>query len=436
MRIRRVSLQQSHKAQHDRTIDQCGNPHLSLSGLCVCTNANAKSKLSTITQCANMDAFHLLQSSAAPRFCSRIWPMMKQQPVQYRWRVVMVMMLLLGIMAPSPSRHSGGLVRAECYGEVEFTYAVPCSSFYGDCESCVIGNLLHPSCNGWCPTSRKCAGGSDGNRYITCDPGEVAIKDWCPVDPAIDPPFDNQRCISVTWEQYTCTTIVDSAGGCDENYVLNYCALYNQTTTQLCNGQEIWLTKLPHFGGGLDTGTVAKNPAGVKVKFGRITGDRCYKFHHVPITNALVCVAGDKYALRYTLAAAGPPPAPTAPPNTPTPAPILPPVTSPTSVPVVRPTSVPQSAIIKPVPLSKTNAPVGKPPTSAAPQQGPIQPPTAQRPTNALDIVKPTAAPIQPIPVPPPTAASIAARGSSGFRWLWPGLVATISILVELVLAV
>jgi hypothetical protein len=195
-------------------------------------------------------------------------------------------------------------VQAECFGDPEHDFSLTCREQYYDCESCVAGTMLHPSCHGWCPVSRKCAGGLDDNYVmVTCDAGEVAYEDWCPVN-TVNPAFDNEKCITVSWEQYSCNQDVDTVG-CDKNYVTNYCNLENQSSTQLCNGQEIQLKNmlyLPEIGGAT-IGYIGKNPAGVKVQFG--WSSTCYKFNYKPIEDAIVCGAGDTFALKYTLAPLG-----------------------------------------------------------------------------------------------------------------------------------
>jgi hypothetical protein len=264
-------------------------------------------------------------------------------------------------------------VRAECYGDKEFVFSLGCSQQFLDCESCVIGTILNPSCNGWCEVAGRCSGSLED-----CPDGEVAYEDWCPAD-TVNPAFDNQDCIAVSWEQYICTQEVDTIG-CDENYVMNYCSLDNQTSTQLCNGEEIKLINwhyLPELGG-RGIGMFQKNPAGVRVQFGPGSGlytSACYKFNYDPITDAIVCAAGDTFALKYTLALQGslpPEPAPTdlpspvAPPTTDAPVatPDSPTIEAPVLAPIAEPTSVSQTTI-QPSVMSPVFLPT-QPPTSAA----------------------------------------------------------------------
>jgi hypothetical protein len=218
----------------------------------------------------------------------------------FLWFVAPFPLLLISIMP------SG--VQAECFGDLEYDFGLTCREQYQDCESCVAGTILHASCHGWCPESRKCAGGFDDYyTIVSCDADEIAYEDWCPVD-TVNPAFNNERCIAVSWEQYYCNQNVGSVG-CDENYVNNYCTLDNRTSTQLCNGQGIGLMNmryLPPFGRSI--GYFQKNPAGVKVQFGPGSGlwtSACYKFNYKPIEDAIICAAGDNFALKYTLAPLG-----------------------------------------------------------------------------------------------------------------------------------
>ncbi len=217
--------------------------------------------------------------------------------VLFLWLVPILLLLLI---IPS--------VQAECFGDPDYEFD-SCKEQYLDCESCVAASILY-HCDGWCPVSRKCAGDFDDNTYaiVRCDAGEVTYEDWCPVDTA-NPAFDNKKCITESWEQYYCNQNVDSVG-CDENYVTNYCTLDNQTSTRLCNGQEITLKNLRYLPelGGRTIGHFQKNPAGVKVEFGPGSGlytTACYKFNYKPIADAIVCAAGDTFALKYTLAPLG-----------------------------------------------------------------------------------------------------------------------------------
>jgi hypothetical protein len=197
-------------------------------------------------------------------------------------------------------------VHAECFGEPDYDFSLLCREQYKDCESCVVGTLLHPSCHGWCPESRMCAGGLDEDyNFIGCAAGEEAYEDWCPVDTA-NPAFDNERCITVSYEQYWCNQNVETVG-CDENYVSNYCTLDDQSSTQLCNGQEITLMNMRYLNPiGKGIGYFMKNPAGVKVQFGNgYPISACYKFNYKPVDDAIVCEAGDNFALKYTLAPSG-----------------------------------------------------------------------------------------------------------------------------------
>jgi len=281
-------------------------------------------------------------------------------------------------------------VRADCYGDPEFDFSQPCSQQFIDCESCIIGTLLNPSCHGWCAVAGRCSGSLDD-----CPDGEVAYEDWCPAD-TVNPAFDNQDCISVSWEQYYCNQEVDTIG-CNENYVMNYCTLDNQTSTQLCNGEEIKLINwryLPELGG-RGIGTFQKNPAGVRVQFGPGSGlytSACYEFNYDPIADAIVCAAGDTFALKYSLALEGS--HPSEPATTDLPSPVEPPTTdAPATAPVAPPTEPPLASAPTPSP---TGAPVAAPvaPVAEAPVLAPIVEPTSVPQTTIQPVTLPTILPM------------------------------------------
>jgi hypothetical protein len=242
------------------------------------------------------------QSTCTPPFVCRfkvaLCPSLIMKNVLFLWLVPFLLLII-----PSVQWY----YQTGCFGDPYLGQDnLTCNELYPDCLSCIRATMRY-NCNGWCPVSRRCSYGW----FDSCDAGEELYEGSCPLD-TVNPAFDNEECISLSWELYRCNQWVDSVDHCDESYVknvTNYCTLDNQTSTQLCNGQDITLRR----GIWKSTGYFRKNPTGVELMFwpGNIWfSSECYRFHYKPIADAIVCAPGDTgnrdtFALKYTLAPLG-----------------------------------------------------------------------------------------------------------------------------------